>query len=460
MNMLLVTMQCYNNNNACVYAVHYSKLQSLFYSFCLLVTTSLLFQVTARTVYITPDDDNSTNTINTCALSHCISNAQWYFTSNTQLVFQPEIYYLKEDFILKNKKYIAINGNSGIIKCASSTVGLAIIKVTNIVIKDIQLVNCGKNYTDILLDSFNYLTVDVQKLHWHAAIQLHNCTSLVVNNISITVEIGTHGIVVVNAVKNSEFNNVHITVLSSQLSNSTTSGVMIFYCNLRLDIFWTQLYNSLDIDNFVFMHGSKRIQNAFFIMFYRNKLENYVTITNVILRDLCNVKALYYYSYFNVESSEVEFRNCYIGNNTYTQPSVLFTLQSWLNADNSLILCNVTVYKNANLSSVITVENGIFSNTFNVFITSSIFTYNHVMNIIKDIHYVYINEESKRPTRIVIYSTTISSNTHRNGIGMISVHYGKIEISEVEITNNSYYENIVELDFSYMIIKDYLHITC
>jgi len=141
--------------------------------------------------------------------------AKWYLASNTQLIFQPGLYYLSSDLILQNKINISIRGNSSIIKCVNSTMGIAIIEVTNIIMQNIKIANCGKNYTNVLTDSYRYYITKMPQLHWHAAVHLHNSTYVIVSDVTVTVNIGTHGILVVNAAVKSQLNNIHVTVILS-----------------------------------------------------------------------------------------------------------------------------------------------------------------------------------------------------------------------------------------------------
>jgi len=60
---------------------------------------------------------------------------------------------------------------------------------------------------------------------------------------------------------------------------------------------------------------------------------------------------------------------------------------------------------------------------------------------------------------IYIYDIIISSNRHSDGISLISLNNGEIYCSKSVITNNSYFETIVNMNLSHMVITDHLEIT-
>ena len=413
-----------------------------------LPTTSLVFQVMARTIVIIPDDHHSTNTENTCSLSHCLNNAKSYFTSNTQLRFLPGTYLFKNDFILQSLSNVSVSGNHTSIKCANLSVGLAFSNVQNIVIQNINITDCGKNYSITLPLATNL----VETLYWNTALLLHHCESAVVENISITVNVGIDGLAVVNMME-SELSNVHINVVSSQTSNSTSNGMVVHY------YYKTRVSNKLIIKNFSYTQTfcfHKIIQNVFFIVLRRNALNQFITIMNTRLIGLCNTRTLYYQSEHNLKSMEVNFKNCHICNNTAgasTHLPVLFMLKIFNSRSDFLNIGNTTFYKNTNLSSMITVEHRAQpSSVFSVEISNCSFNHNHVMNIIQ--HTSKVHEERSKLVNIEIYDTNITNNKHSNGNSMISISNGDLFCGNTKITNNSYYETIVELDLFPLIIEN------
>ena len=201
---------------------------SLKFLLLLILVTSLVLQVTSRTFYITP---HSTNNSNTITLSQCVSDGDMCFTSNTNLIFFSGLHNLQKDFVLRDASNIAIDGNHSTIKCTSS-VGLVILNVTNIFIQNIEILHCRKSYSAVYGHVPTY--IDKPKLHWYAAIHMHYCVSVTVTNVSITVAIGTNGLVVVNAMLNSTLSNVlvvlyHKTPKSSSDIPAVSNGMVIYY---------------------------------------------------------------------------------------------------------------------------------------------------------------------------------------------------------------------------------------
>ena len=410
---------------------------------------AILLQVMAHTVFIVPDDHHSTNNENTCSLSHCLNNAKSYFTSNTQLYFRSRTYLLNKDFILQKLNNISITGNHTTIKCANISTGIVISKLQNLVIQNIKIIDCGRT----AFASFNYLS---SMLHWNAALQLHYCVSAVVENISITVNMGNSGLAVFN-VMDSELNDVHVHVVPSQAYNSTTNGIVLHYSYIKKES------NKLIIKNFIYtqtfcFHNS--IQTAFLIALSHTGVNHFITIMNTVLTGLYNTCILNYHSDSNYKPIEVNFINCHILNNTAstsTDLSALFILKSKNSDSDFLNIDSTTFHKNANLGSIITVENGHESGPFLVEIINCSFNHNHVMSIIKDIWMKY--EQRRMLVSIGIYDTNIFNNKHRNGSSLISNNNGDVFCSNTKIANNSYYENIMELDLSSVIIENYVDIS-
>ena len=113
----------------------------------LLLITSLVVFITAHKLYITPDDHPSASDNNTLFLSHVLSHPTKYLISSTKLFLAPGWYYLKTDFMIQGVSNIAIIGNRSTIQCANSSVGIAIINVTNIVMLNLEISKCSKNHS-------------------------------------------------------------------------------------------------------------------------------------------------------------------------------------------------------------------------------------------------------------------------------------------------------------------------
>ena len=253
-------------------------------SFFLLVVTSLTLQVTSHTLYITPDDHHSTNNSNTITLSQCVNNSKMCFTSDSQLVFLWGFYNLKEDFVMQNLSNVTVIGNHSTINCANSSVGIAIINIIRIAVQNMKVVGCRKNYLD-KFNAYNVPTyIDTAILHRNAAVHIHYCVAVSVTNVSIIVNTGTDGILVINAMMESTLSNILITVMtSSQSHNSTSDGLVVFY-------YAQTIMNVLYIRNITYKQtacNGKEIQNVFYISFQHNEFRILVKVDQTVFKGLC-----------------------------------------------------------------------------------------------------------------------------------------------------------------------------
>ena len=252
------------------------------------MTSSAVLSATAHTLYITPDDYHSDSN-NTHTLSYYLNNTNKYFTSNTRLHFLPGYYILHEDFIIEDVMNITIIGNHCTIKCDNSSVGIAIIDVANIVIQNVEIIHCRKYYKYALPDNKyitekTYLNQHTATLQWKAAMHLLHCSSITVTNLSITVEIGMDGLLVINPRMRSVLKHVTIFVTASQSYKQipATNGMIVF------NYFQTN-FSRLFIKKLTYRQQFCHItgnENVFYIAFLHNKrIEVYISDT--VIKDLC-----------------------------------------------------------------------------------------------------------------------------------------------------------------------------
>jgi len=283
--------------------------------------------------------------------------------------------------------------------------------------------------------------------------------SVTVTNVSITVNAGTDGLLVVSLMRVSALSNVLLTVipLPSQSHNSASDGLVIYY-------YLQTIMNVLFINNITYKQScnSKEIQNLFYIAFYRNKVKIIVNIRQTVLDNLCHVRALYYHSADNTEVTKVHLLNCQVSNNTAgvikdLDFSMLLIFHKSEQKD-SLVIANSMFYRNTNISSMINITNPYTHNAFIVIIKNCTFNHNQVESIIKD----YTDEIAvlwHHPIFISFHNTSISSNTHSNGKSLVSLNNGEVYIDNCIIVNNSYYENIIELHLSTLVLTDNVDIS-
>ena len=125
----------------------------------------------------------------------------------------------------------------------------------------------------------------------------------------------------------------------------------------------------------------------------------------------------------------------------------------------SLYILNCTFHANVNMSSIVNVASVSPDCALKLLINNCKFNHNHMPSIITQSSKLGVNW--KQLVRLSTKNVIISSNTHNEGNNMISMYNGEIQCSKTTITNNTYYENIIELNLSYMniAVKGYLDIS-
>ena len=425
-----------------------------FVIFLLLMSSSVL-NVTAHTLYVTPDDYQS-DINDSNPLSHYLKNSSKYFTSNTLLYFLPGNYTLNKDLIIEDLVNITIIGNYCMIKCTNSFVGILMIRLVNITILNVEIIHCRKNYYSSLLNRKYFEDVtsfDQPRLQWNAALHLLHCVSITVTNVSITIETGTDGLLVINPKMRSVIENVKIFVTASHLySQFSTSNGMILFNYLQTN------FSRLFLRNFTYQQQyclSTVNDNIFYMVFiYNERIEVYITRTTI--KNLCNARAIYYYYNLMNEPHKLIFYNCKIYNNTASNlvqlHLFLFSVGSSLSTSrsrehSSLRIFNCTFYRNVNLSSIINVRSTSSDCALQLSVNECNFHHNHIPNIIKQ---TSREVNWRQLVTVVITSTVIFSNTFNEGHNLISMDNGVISFHKSIIINNIFYDNIVKLSLSSM----------
>ena len=265
----------------------------------------------------------------------------------------------------------------------------------------------------------------------------------------------------------SELNNVLVMMVNVLSHNSTaiTNGLVVYYRSKSNNSKNNKQMaaNNLNIHNFTYNQTGcffKGIHNVFYIDFHQNKIEILVTINKTVLMDLCNTGVLYYrdngLSTLSL-SRKVVLVNCHVHNITAKDVSGFPLLNlAFGSKKGSLDIMNSMFYQNKNINSVIVINNT--TREFDIAIDNCSFSHNHVLSIIKDFTFVAASVWG-HPVTLGIYNTIISSNTHHHGESLILLNSGEFVCSYTVIVNNSYYDSIIELHFSFMAISDYIEIS-
>ena len=195
-----------------------------------LLLAMLVCHVTCSVIYhVIPDDGSTTydSSTRTITLQHYLNNTDRYLKSNTEIWFKQGRYCLHKDWIMNNVSNFTINGNGSTLSCDKPSVGIVIINVTNITIKNLHIKHCSKKYI-----KQNYKSRYIPILQT-AALFFNYSVDVVITNISILVKGYGNGIIGINIATGnlglSSFTNISITVLCENSRNNSVGGIMLYY---------------------------------------------------------------------------------------------------------------------------------------------------------------------------------------------------------------------------------------
>ena len=406
------------------------------------------------------------NGSDTESLEYYLNNTNKYFLPNRQLHFQPGIYYLNVDIVIENiTNFSFIGEDSCKIRCTSN-VSIVILNVSNFTLENINFENCNKNHSTDLHTSFDYEYVSISKPSCNASILLYNCTSVVINNISVLVTAGTTGIIAVNVRAHSTLTNISITVNcticpTKDKHPKQINGILFYYD------YWNNKTTDMELDNFQFTaNGScaHPLQYAIALLLFQNNTNISFIISNTKFENLRNVSALYYYGetcgIFTINI--LMFINCVISNNIGHPTFKMFELilynqgcfdisllqNFYIQQSNNISFVNSKFVNNHNITSMIHLTPASSRATTGfVYIVNSSFCNNnnaHFLNLESDRENVW-----QLSNYIRIHTVNISSNRHFEGQNLLSATNCWIRCSgNTLITNNSLYENIMKLHLS------------
>jgi len=315
-----------------------------------------------------------------------------------------ELYNLERDFILCGVKNFSIIGNHSTLKCMNSTIGIAIGNATNIVVQGVKVVQCSKNYTNFVTNTFQRRAyLNMPKFQWNAAIHLHYCGYIIINNVSIIVDAGTNGLVIINSMIRSDLINVAVLVTSSQSGkhhNSITNGLVVYYHGLiHLLPEFTYLY----VENFTYKEDfCQSIDNVILFLLEHSYYPTFIaTITNTMFKDLYNSHVLYYYSVHSFTPPKIHFIHCQFFNNTESIFATFYDISGSCKHSAVIYIYHSMFYSNNNTSSMITIKSSSPRCPYALIIKCCNFTFNHIQNIIKDIN--EFGEQWRRPACLHCY---------------------------------------------------------
>ena len=447
--------------------------------FCLLILVASLLQAKTKNVYyIQPTNHNLSDTAHYTLQGYInyIKKHNSYgkgLYNKSELLLLPGKHVIKTDFIIQNIYDFAILGNNSKIYCERSFLGIAFINVTRVLLKNVEIINCGKIY--ILKSDSREAT------NCTTAIYFNQCTDVNISAVHIMVPSGTNGMVAININtskrnKRSVFQDIAITANCTKTS-LPSNGILFYYhdyysqgirtpehCEVQLSnykyrniglcknlfalniatnqttfdvliqVFHTN-FNYFNNSGVLTYHGEscgellRSILNFKNCSIEHNQGDNYLKLFHIVIS---NHGAMYNFSTNrnNIGTCDkqiniINFRNCAFVNNSYME-SILYVLL--LNSQSANVLIDI--------------RDSIFIGNYD---TQIIKTKSKVKILWQLTHY------------IILMNTTISSNRQSGpGHRLISSANGLIKfIHSVIIKNNTYQLAIIQLYFSVLRFQGY-----
>ena len=142
---------------------------------------------TAGNVYNVLPDDSICERDSCLYLSYLIDNHQYYFTSNTTIMFSAEFHHTFNNLVIQNvSNFSLVSTSEGVITCSPQTF-IGFYNVVNLTIKNLSFSECG-NSRDNYYQSYQ---------PYCASIFFHECTNVQISNVYIDHPIG-YGIMAIN----------------------------------------------------------------------------------------------------------------------------------------------------------------------------------------------------------------------------------------------------------------------
>ena len=284
---------------------------------------ALLLHMTNGVVYDIKSDDNEIINYNDTeaaeSLGYYLKNTSKYFSSDSQLHFKMGHHYLNTDLVIQNVTNVTLTGESLCIIRCTSHVSIIIFNVTNFRLENITFEHCSADYSDHL---HTVEFSDNNNLGNNASMLLYQCVSMEINSITVMINEGNSGMLIINPISRSHISNVTIMIqinCPSENNNTSlqTNGILLYYDN------WNNPYNKsseIKLDNFQFRTNGSCAHPTYYAitsLLFQNNTNVSIIIQNTMFTDLVNVTALYYYGETCgiAVRNELTIRNCIVSNN-------------------------------------------------------------------------------------------------------------------------------------------------
>lgn len=463
------------------YIANYYCFQNMEWSFHLLLLAASLLQVNCVNIYYIHPDQNLSDNITHRTLQEFINDTG--VTSpyvgqygNSKLLLSPGIHFLQSDFVICNATNFIMHGNDSKIYCEVTSLGITFINVTNISLSNIEVINCGKDYT---LQSDRKGSINsISK----SAFYFNQCTDVNLRRVSIKVHSGINGIIAINInafrrskTSRSVFQDITITAnCIHKTSPWPSSGIFFYYHNHHNPVV---LQNCVvELSNYKYKTtGSCQDLYALNIATNQTLFNVSINVFNTNFDHLNNASVLNYQgeSCGALIKSFLKFVNCSIthnqGNNHlnlffitisnhgYSFSSSRYNVNNDCNKKISIIgFTNCAFARNSNMKSIlyILLQNSLSANVL-IDIRGSNFTGNNDTQIITVKSKVKILWQLTH--YIILMNVRILSNRHNTlGHSLISSANGLIKLLHyVIIKNNAYHKALIRLYFSVLRFDGY-----
>ena len=414
-----------------------------------------LLRITSTAVYYVIPDNSPQVSNNASTLQHYIDNSQEYFRSRTQLYFSPGQYYLQDDFVIQNVINFTISGNSSVLICNGSSLGIIISNAESTTITNIELKQCGKVY-DVQVDLSKY-EVNSMSFHWRGALYLNHTSDIVIHNVSVIISAGVSGMIAINSKGKFNIVNFRVLAMCDELLNSVTSGILFY----NRDYINSARVNYEAINITYKTKGLCYNSIALVLLMVQDQYDISFKVYNTSFSHLCNSSIMHYYGKScGVSNTKiVAFENCkmkYNSENPYLNmfyilvqsEDNMFSDRKQCDRHNTVNFRNCSFVKNSNMNSLIYInlKNCLALNTI-INIRDSYIIYN------SNVSFIMSNSQVKAfwqlSLNINMMFTNISFNNHSGLASLISLTNTAMKFTEnVIINSNQYRIAIIRLQFS------------
>ena len=460
------------------------------------------------TYYVIPDDDDHSSHhydsgANFFSLKHYLNNTSKYFVSNNQFHFVLGQYHISNDLIFKDISNFSVIGIDQCVITCTSPASIVMVNVSNVTLQNIKLINCMKHHDDY----FNVTYLNSQYMYgrhsipsfskvtnYHTSVILYISSSVTVHDVNIIATVMTNftAILIVNTQGDSKIINIKVKINSFNYNCTTfrmhISGLVAYYSG---GIFNAE--SNLTITNFYYNNAfNTACENHFnrivvLLFLYNTCNDAYrsefllllrVFIQNCIFSNLKNSSVLCYYgqgklvysyswasivaiinSTFSNNTGHPRLNMFYIVVNSLTSFHDIIFMNTHKSLQNIILLENCIFTRNINMEAIIYIRPPTtYAITTNIIVSRSTFHKNINTNFIK------VKKESWNIYYVTTYFTlsrvNISCNEHDDGDNLILITNGRVFFRNyVFLKHNKYYENIISLQSSLLVFRDYTEIS-